>query len=136
MTCRVLDLSNCRGLGAQNLRATLASSSISFPHLHTLNLEGISELSDALLVHMTLALPVLTRLDISRCGGLSDASLRGISGSLPKLKALCVNDVGKLTDQGFLALAESCLGLEVSRPHVFAYACQKAEKVLEHNSCM
>ena len=75
--CRVLDLSNCRGIGSEALRASLAKASNAqtggLPHLHTLSLQGLGELSDQLLSDIALALPQLRSVDLRLCAGITDA---------------------------------------------------------------
>ena len=64
--CRVLDISECRGIGSEALRRALATPP-ALPALETLGLEGLAELDDQLLADITLALPGLLHLRISRC---------------------------------------------------------------------
>ena len=119
--CRVLDLSNCRGVGSEALRAALACPP-SFPQLHTLRLQGLQELSDALLADIVLALPQLRCLDLYRCAAITDAGLRGVAAACShRLTGLVLDDVARVTDRGLLAVAEACMVLEVRRWGVLAW---------------
>ena len=112
LPCRVLDLADCRGIGAQSLRKALTAS----PGLHNLcelRLDGLDELSDQLLSDIALGLPKLQHLSLSRCRAITDAGLRGIAAACPGLKSLCIDDDVRVTDAGLMAVAESCLQIEV-----------------------
>lgn len=52
--CRVLDLEECRGIGADSLGYALTG----LPKLRVLNLSGNREVSDALLSEAALAVPL------------------------------------------------------------------------------
>lgn len=122
---RVLDLANCRGLGAESLRGALVTPP-GLPQLHSLTLDGLPELCDSLLSDIALALPLLTQLSLFRCGALTDVGLRAIAAACPRLLALRLGDVGRVTDHGLLALAQSCIGLEVGGVECTGRGCMGA----------
>lgn len=58
---RLLDLNECRGVGADSLAYAVTG----LKHLHSLNLSGMGEVNDALLTEAALALP-LREVTLSR----------------------------------------------------------------------
>ena len=64
--CRVLDLGDCRGIGAEALRTALATPP-AMSSLERLGLAGLAELDDQLLGDVLLTIPGLLHLDLSHC---------------------------------------------------------------------
>ena len=64
--CRVLDLGDCRGIGAEALRTALAMPP-AMSSLESLGLAGLAELDDQLLGDVLLTIPGLLHLNVSHC---------------------------------------------------------------------
>lgn len=62
----MLDLGDCRGIGAEALRTALATPP-AMSCLESLGLAGLAELDDQLLGDVLLTIPGLLHLNISRC---------------------------------------------------------------------
>jgi hypothetical protein len=112
----VLDLADCRGLGADSLRRILCGDA-NLGLLEGLVLDGVGEVDDQLLTEICLSLPKLSRLSIKFCSLVSDVGLRGIAaGCGHRLSDLGIDEITKVTDQGVVALAEACINLQVRLP--------------------
>lgn len=75
-----------------------------------MHLDGVPELSDALLVALSKAAP-LQRVSLARCGGVSDEGLCGLAAQCPGLLELALDGCA-VTDLTLRALAAHCKGLQ------------------------
>ena len=122
MSCRSLDLAECRGVGRDTLLAALAR----LPHLAELALDGNPEVDDGALALIAQACPRLRRLSVANCAGVGEAGLAAAARALPGLAALVADDCGKAGDGALLALAEACPRLEVRQKGLMKCAGQIA----------
>ena len=79
--CRILNLADCRGLGAESLKAILCGSK-NLGQLQGLTLDGIAEVDDQLLAEICLGLPELARLSLKFCSLVTDAG-KAVSTARP-----------------------------------------------------
>ena len=125
--CRILDLTDCRGLSGASLRSILCGAS-NLALVEALSLDGIGEVGDQLLAEICVSLPKLARLSIRFCSLISDAGLRGIAaGCGPRLTDLYVDEVATITDAGMLALSDACMNIQVpaSQPVYNQHRCKR-----------
>ena len=99
-----LDLSECRGVPGDALRAALPR----MRSLRRLALDGIPEVDDALVLAVAPQLPALSALSLAMCAGVSDAGLVGVAKAAPALEELVIDDVARASDAALLALSEHC----------------------------
>ncbi|GFR40009.1 hypothetical protein Agub_g544, partial [Astrephomene gubernaculifera] len=105
-----LDLSDCRGLGADSLREVLPR----LPGLRAVKLDLIPEVDDSVLVAVG-SLPELRELSIRCCQAVTDEGLAALAATRGSVLELLRLDEcgGRVTDRGLGVLAEHCKALRV-----------------------
>ncbi|KAL1661101.1 hypothetical protein GGF50DRAFT_105685 [Schizophyllum commune] len=86
----------------------LADALYECPHLETLVLSGVQDLTDRTIVRAAAACPGLQGIGLSGCNALSDVAILELTGKGVPLQWLHVNGVAGLTDPSISAVARSC----------------------------
>ncbi|KAK3776751.1 hypothetical protein RRG08_040317 [Elysia crispata] len=83
----------------------------SCPNLETLDLSGLSEVTDAMVMSLADHAPKLSQVNLKSCKLVTDAAVCYLCSKCP-LKSLCLSGLHTLTDKSVFCLASSCPQME------------------------
>lgn len=83
----------------------------SCPNLETLDLSGLSDVTDAMVMSLADHAPKLTQVSLKSCKLITDAAVCYLCSKC-SLKSLCLSGLHTLTDKSIFCLASSCPQME------------------------
>ncbi|GFR75159.1 F-box/LRR-repeat protein 2-like isoform X2 [Elysia marginata] len=83
----------------------------SCPSLESLDLSGLSDVTDAMVMSLADHAPRLSKVNLKSCKLVSDAAVCYLCSKCP-LRSLCLSGLHTLTDKSIFCLASSCPQME------------------------
>ncbi|GFO23898.1 F-box/lrr-repeat protein 20, partial [Plakobranchus ocellatus] len=83
----------------------------SCPNLETLDLSGLSDVTDTMVMDLADHAPRLSQVNLKSCKLVTDTAICYLCGICP-LKSLCLSGLHSLTDKSIFCIASSCPQLE------------------------
>ncbi|XP_055876177.1 F-box/LRR-repeat protein 2-like [Biomphalaria glabrata] len=98
---------NCKKMDVNLLDQIMYSC----PNLKILDVSGLNEVTDQMIITLADHSPKLTQLHLKGCKQVTDAAICYLSGCCP-LTSMCLSGLHALTDKSIFCLASSCPQLE------------------------